>query len=127
MSGPHDEVAEVIAAENARCAAWGGEDIEPLNDLLDDDIWYVHTNGKRDDKAGLFEVAKAGWTVTREDLDVRVHGDTAVMTGRIIISPRNADDPATAPKWASTGLQVWRKSDGRWRLIAQQSTPLPAQ
>jgi ketosteroid isomerase-like protein len=125
MSSDSEE-AEVIVAEQARCDAWSGEGIERLEDLLSDDIWYVHTSGKRDDKVGLFEVAKGGFRVVRENLEVQVLGDVAIMTGTIIISPLAPEDPVNPPTWVSLGLQVWRKTDGRWQLIAQQSTPVPA-
>lgn len=116
-------VAEVIATEQLRCVAWRGEDLSLLDDILADDIWYVHSNGRRDDKRGLAAMlTEFKWTVEREALDVQVYGDIAVMTGGIVVWPRPVDGSPPAQRFVSDGLQIWRKTDGRWQLIAQQST-----
>jgi ketosteroid isomerase-like protein len=50
---------------------------------------------------------------------VRVHGDTAVITGRATVEVRMAGRAATVPL---RFLDVWVKREGRWRLLAWQST-----
>jgi hypothetical protein len=128
----NDPAAEVAAAEQARCAAWSGEDVAPLDDLLADGIWYIHAHGVRDDKDALLAMLRAGRrTAARDSLDVQVYGDIAVATGGLVVtvpavgdaSVGDASDGAAAQRFASHVLQVWRRRDARWELIAQQSTP----
>jgi hypothetical protein len=115
-------VAEVLHAERRRCEAWLGDDLAPLEDLLAEDIWYVHTNGVREDKGQIIETCRVGWVVSRGSLDVRLYDDVAVVTGGITVSPRSD----TTTKYESQAIQVWLRRGGAWQLVAQQSTPLPS-
>jgi hypothetical protein len=119
-----DDVAvdEVLDAERRRCEAWLGDDVAALAELLADDIWYVHTNGVREDKAQVIETCRVGWVVSRSSLDVRLYDDVAVVTGGITVSPRSD----TTTKYESQAIQVWLRRAGRWQLVTQQSTPLPS-
>ncbi|WP_045877796.1 nuclear transport factor 2 family protein [Pseudofrankia sp. DC12] len=116
--------AEVAEAERRRCEAWSGEDVSPLEDLLHEDLWYVHTNGRHDDKHSLVAMLKVGRrTVERDSFDVAVYGDVAVTTGGLVVGVPPADGAGEPALFVSDVLQVWRRQDGQWRLIAQQSTP----
>jgi ketosteroid isomerase-like protein len=110
---------ELLAAEQARCRAWEGGDASPLAELLADDLWYVHTHGKRDTKASLMSALQhARQRVERDDLRVRVFGDTALMTGGITVTIESGQ------VFVSHVVQVWRRREGGgWELVAQQSTP----
>ncbi|MBL7499153.1 nuclear transport factor 2 family protein [Frankia sp. CNm7] len=121
-----NDVAGVADVERRRCEAWSGEDLSPLEELLDEELWYVHTNGRRDSKRSLIDLLKVGTrTAQRDSLEIQVYGDVAVTTGGLVIAVPSADGTASQT-FVSDVLQVWRRRDGEWRLIAQQSTPRAA-
>jgi ketosteroid isomerase-like protein len=59
----------------------------------------------------------AAGTAERDDLRVRVYGDTAVATSRIRISRAEASGEV---RCIHRLLQVWQKREGRWQLVFQQ-------
>jgi uncharacterized protein (TIGR02246 family) len=55
-----------------------------------------------------------------EDLAVRVYGDTAVVTGRSVPKGRDSKGQAITGRFRFT--RVWVRRDGRWQVVAFQST-----
>jgi hypothetical protein len=108
-------IDEVLAAEDERCRAIGERDWPALGKLLRDDLIYTHLTGKSQDKKVYFEevqsqVRRLRWI----DVKVRVYGDVALLTGKIII-----DDETTAERIA---LEAWVKENGVWQLASYQVT-----
>ena len=89
MPDPVLTPAEVLAAEDARFKAVIERDIAQLERLFGDDLVYVHPSGQMDDKtAYLNAVRKARAQYRRFDRQsqqVRVFGDTAVVTGKLVL------------------------------------------
>jgi len=54
-------------------------------------------------------------SITTDDVQVRVYGDTAVETGRSIMNGQ--DKGQTVPR-DTRFTRVWVKQQGRWRLVA---------
>lgn len=121
----NDDQAAVEAAELRRCQAISEDDTTAVAALLADEVWYQHSNGFIDDKAGfLSSLPKRKRTVRRDPLDIRVYGDTAVVIGAYHItseSRRDSADPARQVH--ASGLQTWIRRDGRWQLAAHQGLP----
>src|SRR6266566_2137538 len=67
--------------------------------------------------------AKSGHTqiepVGSEDQDMRVYGDTAVITGRITLKGKYSGKEASGQY---RSINVWVNQEGRWRLVANQLT-----
>lgn len=61
--------------------------------------------------------------VQRQGLEVHLHGDFAVMTGRQtqIACMRGRNERVTTE---SQVMQVWQLTFGGWQLVAFQATPL---
>ena len=105
-------IAEVERAERERCRAVGAEDWEALTALLDDELTHTHMTGRGDDRAALLEsLRQRPRTLRRVALHTRIHGDIAVMTG-----PQYLDLGSGETENQTT--QVWRRVEGRWRLLA---------
>ena len=60
----------------------------------------------------------------REDVTIRVYGDTAVVTGvqHIDVNLKGEDRKVNLRY-----LHVWVNGPGGWKLVARQATNLPAQ
>src|SRR5919199_6234319 len=63
-------------------------------------------------------------SITTDDVQVRVYGNTAVETGR---STMNGQDKGKAVPRDTRFTRVWVKQQGRWRLVANHYSPLITQ
>ncbi|TIC79300.1 nuclear transport factor 2 family protein [Nocardioides sp. GY 10127] len=117
--------AEVLAVEAARRKALLEVDLETLDDLYDESLVHVHAPGLTHDKAQLMEhvaTRQAYLDMTRGPLLVRLVGDVAIVTGRIV--NRLSSPDGTERIVAGPAIQVLRRcEDGRWRFLSFQMTP----
>jgi ketosteroid isomerase-like protein len=121
MTTTQDVTAELLALEQQRCDAINRKDWQALTAMLRDDLVHVHANGLTQDKAEYLQhVAARPRHTERRDLVVRVHGDMAVMTGKLINTPEG--EPAAADAPALTAMQVWVKDGATWKQAAFQAT-----
>ena len=60
-------------------------------------------------------------SITTDDVQVRVYGNTAVETGR---STMNGQDRGKTVPRDNRFTRVWVKQQGRWRLVANHYSPL---
>ena len=69
-----------------------------------------------------FRPGGRGWDEAHsDDRDVRIYGNTAVVIGRWRARGINAGQPFD---YAARYVSVWVKSDGEWRMVSDQSTPI---
>ena len=121
-----DPNIEVRAAERQRCAAMLANESAQLDAILDPRLTFAHATGLVDDKAAYLAKMAAGriayvsidWS---EDSVTQLGPDAAVLTGRM--------DTAVTVEGVAKVLNnrvtsVWGRSEGQWRLIAFQSTPI---
>src|ERR1700682_6082273 len=85
------DAAEILELEQQRCQAELAGDIDTLDRLLDDTLIYVHGSGIVDGKKNLLISRKnLKWLLlTRQDLQVHVSGDIAVLTGVLSFETRD--------------------------------------
>jgi len=122
-----DATVSIIAAEQARRVALLSNDMTALANLLSDDLKYVHSTGKRENKqqvlAGLSSKQVAYERFELGGLDAReITADVGVLTGTI--DQRRFGNG----KWSEVKLlfqSVWRNEAGTWRLISMQTLQLP--
>jgi uncharacterized protein (TIGR02246 family) len=119
------EATELVELEARRCAAISAGDIEALESLLRDDYVHVHMNAAVDDRARhLAGVAKRPRTTTRGEIQVRIYGDLAVLTGELI---NRMAVPGQEPRVVRAYChQVAVRQDGAWLFASTQLTPLKA-
>lgn len=117
--------AAVAGAERRLAAAHLSLDLATIDGLLHPGYVIVQPGGRIETKADVLASYRAGgrhWDTAEVDqLDVRLHGDTAIVTGRWRASGENEGEPFN---YAARFLSVWLKVNGRWRNIAYQATEL---
>lgn len=117
-----DASEEVLELERRRCAAVAAGDLEGLAETLTDDYLHVYGSGTTSGKSDYVAELKAGpRTHDRSNLNVRVYGDTAVVTGDISNTIRHPDRPVRVVEAFVTQVAV--KQDGAWRFVSWQITP----
>lgn len=119
-------VQMVRALEERRFAAMMRRDTEALAAMLADDLTYAHSSGQLETKGQFLESIRSGaiqyTAILPEGLDVRLYGDTAVVTGKGTFKVRmQGEDRSLQLRF--TDVYV-RRGDG-WQMVAWQSTRLP--
>lgn len=123
-----DNAAAVIAAEKARGTALLQADIATLTALLSDDLRYVHSSGRLEDKAhALKDLAEKRVAYERFETTelhaAEVAPTIVVLTGRINMRKFGSG------KWADIRLlfqSVWRQESGAWRMVSMQTAVAPS-
>lgn len=125
---PGDDAVEtdLFAMEARRCSAMIDADLASLREILHPDLIHVHAKGQIDGYDSYF--ATGGFkvdykTLDRSELQVRVLGDSALMTGRQLLVGVRKDGSGTV-RIDSRVMQTWIREAGRWRQLAFQTTPL---
>jgi len=117
--------AALLAVEEERRRALLAVDLAALDDLYDEALLHIHAPGITHTKAQLLEhvaTRQAYLDMTRGELDIRVVGDVAVITGPLHNRLRTAEGGERTVSGAVT--QVLRLcDDGRWRFVSFQMTP----
>lgn len=125
-SGDASAERAVRAAEDARFKAQTTNDFKALDELLADDLTYTHSSAAVDSKATYIESMRSGAvkyeSIEPRDVQIRVYGTTAVITGagRFKVTARGQ---ALDNQLRYT--DVWVLRNGRWQMVAWQSTRLP--
>jgi len=118
----------VLAAEALRRKALIDDDTAQVEQLFADDLVYVHTSGLIHDKAQYLAYAAnvvRYLDVTRDQLQVRVYGDMAVMTGfQVNTLCKRADEIAVRGEGFVT--QVWVKNPQGWQIASFHGNRLPS-
>lgn len=120
--------AAVRAAEQRRCAAMLTNDVAALDAILDPRLQFAHATGMVDSKEAYLTKMMSGriayvcieWT---EDVVTQLAPDVALLTGRMATDVKVEGVPKAL---RNRVMSVWSRTDGTWRLIAFQSTPMAA-
>lgn len=120
---PSESVEQV---ERRRFAAMVAQDVATLEPMLAEDLRYVHSTGQLENKAQFIETIRSGrlryLAIEVEELDARLYEDVAVVSGLLKAEGQAGGQPVTL-KLRYTDVYVSR--DGRWQLVAWQSSRLP--
>jgi ketosteroid isomerase-like protein len=115
--------AEVLAFEKARFEATRTGDTAKLHQMLADDLVWVHSTGKRQNKAEYIrDLATSSVTyksITVERAQVRLYGDLAVSNGTAVYDAISFGKPM---KTRAYHLAVYRRQNGQWQVLAWQTT-----
>jgi hypothetical protein len=118
----------ILGAEQIRCAAMLSNDIDALDKVLDPRLHFAHATGAVDDKAGYLAKMAAGrieyvhinWS---EEAVTALGTDSALLTGKMTTDVKVE---GVAKCLTNRVMMIWGQTDGRWRVIAFQSTPTAA-
>ena len=128
MNDARPDADTIRALEQQRYCAMRDGDVDALEALCADELFYTHSNAARDTKFSLLAKFRDQVLLCKEvhhhpEDDVIVMGDTAIaagqVTGTVYVN-------GTAIKLRNRALAVWSRQCGHWRLLAYQSTPIPA-
>ena len=118
---------ELRKLEDRRYKAMCDADAATLDELLADTLVYTHSYGGADSKSSYLDGVRAKkWQyrrIERPKEDMQIHGDCAVITGRVKIELVADGQPKTLN---SAYTNVWVRGARGWQMVAWQSTPLPA-
>ena len=124
---PISDAAEVLAAEDARFAAMVAADVAGMRRWLAEDLRYVHSTGKVENRDALIAGIAAGklryLALTPAERQVRFLGPAAaIVEGSARIQ---AVAGAATADFQSRYVAVYELDAGRWRLRAWQSLRMP--
>ena len=119
---------EVLEVDTQRADAYVNGDVATLERILADDCSYVHPSGKVETKAELLAGFKARdrkyKSIKRDDVVVRIYGNTAIVTGRNTIS---AEYQGKNYDVQNRFTRVYVKQAGKWRLVAHHGSNIAQQ
>ena len=126
MSQSGDIEQQILQLEQQRMHAMMDADAETLNRVLADDLTYIHTTAALDSKESFIGALSSGAlnyeSIASTEAQVRVYGDTAVVTG-------NGDVRVTSNgrqnRFSIRYTDVYAQRDGRWQMVAWQATRMP--
>lgn len=118
--------AELNRLEDLRYESMKNGDAETMGKLFADDMAYQTLQGATYDKPGYIALFKSGdvkiISFKRENSRVKLYGDTATVMANVYLDAVVKGEPRQITLFY---LNVWAKRDGRWQLVARQSTALP--
>jgi ketosteroid isomerase-like protein len=123
---PGKNEQQVLEAEKSRFDVMLKGDADALSSFLADELTYTHTTGRTDTKSSFVTSLKSGavkyQAIEPEDRAVHVYGDAAVVTGQAKLKVvAGAQELSFRVRYT----EVCVRRDGRWQLVAWQSTRLP--
>jgi ketosteroid isomerase-like protein len=116
-------IQEVLQVEQAWVEAHRQLDLATLERLMADDYFVIRSDGSvagKEEDLASYGTGDRYWEYAEGDeYDVRIYGHTAVLSGRWRARGVNAGQPFD---YAAQFLSVYVKRDGRWQMVAAQST-----
>ena len=116
---------QVLRAEREWLLANLQLDVGALDRLMAPEYSQIDDNGRlvsKEQVLASFRSGERGWSEAHSDEHrVSVYGDTAVVIGRWRARGVNAGQPFD---YAARYVSVWVRSDGEWRMVSDQSTPI---
>jgi ketosteroid isomerase-like protein len=118
--------AELNRLEDLRYEAMKNVDVDTMGKLFADDLVYQTLQGVTYDKPGYIALFKSGDvkinSFKRDNSRVKFYGNTATVMSNAYLE---AVVKGESRQVSLFYLNVWAKRDGRWQLVARQSTALP--
>jgi len=118
---------DLKSLEDERCRAMTSVDIAALDRLLDDDLIWTHSSGQVDGKKRLLAKIESGesqyLSMRREDEKYVISDDAAVASGSVSMEVRLG---GVERSLRSRYTNVWFREGDVWRVVAWQSTAIPA-
>ena len=117
---------EALRGEDARYAAQTSRDFAALQQLIGDDLVYIHSSAIVDDKAAYIESQRAGTviyrTMKRSDVIVRTYGCLAIITGQGNFDVTlKGQDISVEIRFHS----IWAKRAGAIQFVSWEATRVP--
>lgn len=117
----NDDKANVLAVERSAANAFTKHDVVALNNAFADDATIISATGAVLTKQQILQAVQNINSVTVSDMQVRIEGYTAIVTGVETETGRN-DNGAYENKMRFTDVLL--KTKGVWKIIASQATAM---
>jgi hypothetical protein len=118
---------DLKSLEDERCRAMTGGDLAALDRLLSEDLIWTHSSGKVDSKKQLLAKIESGesqyLSMRREDEKCVISAGAAVASGMVSMEVRLG---GVERSLRSRYTNVWFREGDVWRVVAWQSTAVPA-
>ncbi|CAN0279146.1 unnamed protein product [Discosporangium mesarthrocarpum] len=125
MSKHDNDIAELRNLEERRYAAMLAGDADVLEELLHDDLAYMHSTGELESKQSYIDTLRAGTSAYKmirvDDQKIRIHADIGMVFHHLEAdvvfqgNERHLDNRL---------LAVWSRDAGKWRMLGLQSGPV---
>jgi ketosteroid isomerase-like protein len=123
---PLEAMAELAAVSKAYDTAISRRDMAVLEKILAPGAVFTTATGRVMERAAVLEMLAQPDTYyeTLESGDIRrrINGNVAVETGRVRVRGKRKGQPVDETQRYT---DVWQKTDGRWRLIAEHTSLVP--
>ncbi len=115
--------SKIIALERAKLHSSEAKDLGTLDTLLDNAFVYVDAEGKLLNKPQVmaYFLTVSMLQFATETMAVRLHGDTAIVTGQYRMKGVERGKPFVQ---RNRFVDTWLHKDGQWVAIASLSTPV---
>lgn len=117
---------EVLRLDGLRCKALVERDERTLARIYDDEMSYMHSQGRPDTKAGTLEYLRSQVVryrvIERESVQCRIIGSVGVVEGVVFIAMDKAGQIRT---FRNHYLAVWHRAEGHPTMVAFAATRLP--
>jgi ketosteroid isomerase-like protein len=114
---------EVLEAEKRRFAAMVSKDFGALELLINDDLYYLHSNGKTDTKESFIEAIRNGSSsydnITIDESQVRVYGSLGIINAKCTYYRKNKKGENNNLRLHYTSAYAYL--DDRWQHVSWQS------
>jgi len=119
--------AQIILLDKERMQAMVDKDVAKLKNLLCENLIYTHSSARLDTKDSLIAAMESGATqytsLKATGVEAQDLGDAVILTGAAQISILANGTPNS---FGVRFTDVYQNQGGTWRLVAWQSTKLPA-
>jgi ketosteroid isomerase-like protein len=126
-AGPADEVAELKRLSDAWDAAIVAKDQAAVAGNMAEDFRIIDGYGNVDDKkkfvADILDPKLMINPYTVEDFEVRLYGDTALLSGRTRMTGKYDDKPFESNY---RYIDIYVRKAGKWQIVSVQITKFPA-
>ena len=128
-SAGHGAREELLDLERRRCVALVAKDFAALEAIVAPDVVHVHANGAVDDYASYMDFVRHRLDfleARRGELQLHVHGGSAVMSGPQTIVVRRPGESGQGRTLDTFVVQAWQLRERQWQQVSFQATMLPA-
>jgi ketosteroid isomerase-like protein len=123
---PDAAAADLVALEERFERALAEADVDALDEIVSDDWIVIGPDGGLTTKTAFLAVVKSGAlthsTMVSDETRVRVHGDTAIVTARVVATGVYQGQPFTTRERST---DVFVREQGPWRCVLTQLTTIP--
>jgi ketosteroid isomerase-like protein len=117
--------ADLITLEKQFAQAIVKADVDALDNIVSDDWIIIGPEGKVINRPGFLDVVRSGAlahsSMESDETRVRVYGDTAIVTARVVTAGAYQGQAFTTHERSS---DVFVRQQGHWKCVLTQLTPL---